>query len=287
MEQFLASISRNLYRIPGGYYLAVFLMNLFLGKTESGWRTYTFNGIVFNVDTNTYLGRLLFWRGAHEWGPIMAIKKVIKINYTCIDVGANQGEYTLWMAKLSGNKGKVISFEPLSKMFLQLNNNIQLNNELSKRISTVKAGLSDTVSQIPIYSVNPDGKFADNEGMPSIFPTESKNTFIEIISLSTLDIELGKLNIQQVDFIKIDVEGAELFVLKGAINTLEKDKPDLLIEFNEATFNAAGYSSSDIFNLLEPIGYNFYLVGKRGSIKLCDTQNLPEFCNIIATIKWV
>jgi FkbM family methyltransferase len=282
MEQFLARISRNLYRIPGGYYIAVFLMNVFSGKTESGWREYTFNGIVFKVDINTYLGRLLYWRGAHEWGPIMALKHIIKKESVCIDIGANQGEYTLWLAKLSGVSGKVISFEPLTKMYNQLNINIGLNSGFIDRIITVNKGLSDSISQLPIYSVNNDNQHADNEGMPSLYPTDTKNTFIENISLSTLDIELSNMNIQKVDFIKIDVEGAELFVLKGALNTLNKYKPALLIEFNESTFNAAGYTSKDIFDLLKPIGYNFYLIGKRGSINNCDIKNLPEFCNILA-----
>lgn len=283
MEKLIACISRNFYRIPGGYYPAVFLMKLFsLEDSNAAWRTYTFNGIVFNVDISTYLGRLLYWRGAHEWGPIMALRKIIKNGFICIDVGANQGEYTLWMAKLSGTNGRVISFEPLTKMFKQLSENIALNKSMANRIIPVQKGLSETESELPIYSVNADNKFADNEGMPSIFPTNSKNTFIENISLSTLDIELNKLNIQKVDFIKIDVEGAELPVLKGAINTLSKFKPILLIEFNESTFNAAGYSSNDIFNFLKQFGYKFYMVGVRGSISESNIDNLPEFCNIIA-----
>lgn len=285
MEKLFANISRNFYLIPGAYYLAIFLMKLFsLLDSDNTWRTYTFKGITFKVDISTYLGRLLYWRGAHEWAPIMALRNIIKNGFTCIDIGANQGEYTLWMAKLAGANGQVISFEPLTKMFKQLSENIALNKSMANRIIPIKKGLSDKESELPIYSVNADSKYADNEGMPSLFPTSSKNTFVENILLSTLDIELNKLNIQKVDFIKVDVEGAELSVLKGAFNTLSKFKPILLIEFNEATFKAAGYTSIDIFNFLNQFGYKFYLIGTRGNISKCNIDRIPEFCNILAKV---
>lgn len=96
MEKLFANISRNFYLIPGAYYLAIFLMKLFsLLDSDNTRRTYTFKGITFKVDISTYLGRLLYWRGAHEWAPIMALRNIIKNGFTCIDIGANQGEYTL------------------------------------------------------------------------------------------------------------------------------------------------------------------------------------------------
>lgn len=285
-EKVLAKFSRNLFKFPGGYFVVKLLMKIFEPKNypKNSWRTYEFQGIVFKVDIHTYLGKLMYWRGAHEWGPIFALKKIIKRGDICIDVGANQGEYTLWMAKLSSDNGLVIAFEPLTKMYLQLKENITYNPKFYNKIITIQKGLSDKVSEMPIYAVNASDSFSDNEGMPSIFYSDTRNTFIENIVLSTLDIELKKLNIKKINFIKIDVEGAELFVLKGAIETLKKDKPNLMIEFNEQTFNAAGYSSNEIFNLLEPLGYRFYIIGIRGNLKPCNKNNIPPFCNIIATI---
>ncbi|GIV43296.1 MAG: hypothetical protein KatS3mg035_0419 [Bacteroidia bacterium] len=286
LEQFISKFSRNLFIIPGGYYLVKFFIKIFSLKnySKNSWRTYEFQGLVFKVDIHTYLGKLMYWRGAHEWGPILAMKKIIKSGGICIDVGANQGEYTLWMAKLSSDSGKVISFEPLTKMYNQLIENIDLNPNLSQKIITIKKGLSDHVSELPLYAVNASDNNSDNEGMPSIFHSDTRNTFIENIALSTLDIELKKMNINKVNFIKIDVEGAELLVLKGAADTLNKSKPNLLIEFNEQTFNAAGYTSNDIFNFLEPFGYRFYIIGIRGNLKACNKNSIPPFCNIIATI---
>lgn len=284
LEKLAAKISRNLYAIPGGYYLVKCLMKLFKNTYGTDERIYSFKKIVFKVNINTYLGKLLYWRGAHEWGPIFALKKIIKKDFICIDVGANQGEYTLWMAKLAGKNGKIIAFEPLTKMFNQLNENIQLNQDLRNQIITLKKGLSDVVGEIPIYAVNPDDKFSDNEGMPTIFPTNTKNTFIENIPLSTLDIECENLQINKLNFIKIDVEGAELNVIKGGINTIKKFKPVLLIEFNEATFNAAGYTSKHIIDLLSKLGYKFYLIGVRGTLKKLDLNNIPQFCNVLAKV---
>lgn len=284
LEKIISKISRNLYYIPGGYYLVWVLMNLFNTKNQSAWRIYKFKGITFKVDKNTYLGRLLYWRGAHEWAPIFTLKKIINPGYVCVDVGANQGEYTLWLAKLTEENGKVISFEPLTKMFQQLNENISLNKDYVKRIISIKKGLSNTITKLPIYAVNSNSKFSDNEGMPSVFQTDNRNVFIENIELSTLDEELKNLNVSKVDFIKIDVEGAELNVLKGALNTINSNRPKLLIEFNEPMFKAAGYSSTDVIHFLKPFGYKFYLIRTRGNLKEINTEDIPEFCNVVAQI---
>ena len=82
------------------------------------------------------------------------------------------------------------------------------------------------------------------------------------------------------DFIKLDVEGAELHVLKGAIKTIGKKHPRILLEFNKETFEAAGYTQDDILNFLKPFGYKFYTVETRGRLEELDQSNMPELVNL-------
>lgn len=287
LEQYIAAFSRNLSFIPGGYYISIFLKSLFKNKDngEKEWREFSFRDIRFKVNLSSYMGNLIYWRGAHEWAPVYAILNNVKKGFTVLDIGANQGEITLWSAKATGENGKVISFEPLTQMFKQLQENLSLNPAFKKYVYPVQIGLSDRHAKLPIYGASAsDIHGGVHEGMPTLYKTENRNVLIEEITISTLDDELEKLNIDKVDFIKIDVEGSELPILKGGIKILSKCKPILLIESNEETFVAAGYSQKEFFAFLNQFGYKYYLVGVRGGLKQITVNEMPEFCNILARI---
>jgi FkbM family methyltransferase len=287
MDSFVAAFSRNLYIAPGGYYIAKLLRKIFgkkSNKTEENWKTISFRGVQIRVDVNTHMGAMIYWRGAHEWAPVYAIENNIKPGDTVLDIGASQGEYTLRAAKMVGKEGKVIAIEPLSKMFKQLETNINLNTELKKRVTLINTGLAEKEGKMPIYGTSEKAKERGiHEGMPTIYPTENRNQLIEEITLKRLDDILEKEKISKVDFIKIDVEGAELSILKGGEETLKKSKPTLLIESNQETFAAAGYTQKIFFDYLKSLGYNtFYKVGNRGKTTPVTPENMPDFCNVLA-----
>ena len=249
MEQVLSKISRNLYVIPGGFFVTK-LFRKFYGssKKEGDWRVFIFRGVAMKVDIAKQMGNAIYWRGAHDWAPIFVLEKYLKTGDTFIDVGANQGEYSLWAARKVGTNGKVVSFEPMPQLFDQLTANIRLNESFQKTISPV---------------------------------TEKFSIELGKIQLDTLDEQIEELKINKVNFLKIDVEGAELQVLKGALNTLKKHLPILLLEINKDACIAGGYLPEDILELLKPFNYSFSKIGLRGSLNKVDT--LPDFCNILAT----
>lgn len=280
MEKFAAAFSRHLYIIPGGYFLVQLFKKLFdKNYPDPEWRTFSFRGISMKVDLSKSMGSAIYWRGAHDWAPIFAMEKIIQKGNTVIDIGANQGEYSLWAARSVGKKGKVYSFEPLSAMYAQLQENIKLNPDFAPIITAVKKGLSNQVDELDLYSSN-----LSNEGVNSLYAEEG-SVFLEKISLNTLDEELAKLGNPKVDAIKIDVEGAELFALQGSKKTIEKFKPVLFIEINQEACRSAGYEAMDIMSLLEQYGYSFKVIGLRGKTSRLIPQQLPEFCNIIAENK--
>lgn len=280
MERIAASFTRNLYIIPGGFYLVQFIKNLYQKKfRDPEWRTFTFRGISMKVDISKSMGAAIYWRGAHDWAPIFVLGKILKKGHTIIDVGANQGEYSLWAIKHASNTGKVIAFEPMDGLYDQLKHNFSLNPTYQKALIPVKSGLSETPGKLNLY-----GKEGDNEGVNTMFPTQTHTVLIQEIILDTLDNQLSLLDCDQVDLIKIDVEGAELQVLKGAVNTIKKHKPYLMIEINREACLAGGYEPEEIFELLRPMGYTFQKIGLRG--KCIPVDIVPtEFCNILASAK--
>jgi len=280
MENLAATFSRKLYILPGGYFIVQGLKKIFHKQfNKPNWKTFSFRGVTFKVDISKQMGNSIYWRGAHDWAPIFALEKLIKKGDTILDIGANQGEYAIWAARLTGNSGQVHAYEPLTSMYGQLNDNISLNPAL--RITPHQMGLSDKPGRLKLYSND-----NHNEGVNTLFPDPThESKVLEEIELNTLDLEVERLALNKIDLIKIDVEGAELMVLNGGKSTIAKHRPILFLEFNEKAFQTAGYSSADILTFLEAFGYRFYKIGLRGKLTPLAKEQVPEFCNIMCKVE--
>ena len=146
-----------------------------------------------------------------------------------IDIGAHIGRYTIIGAKRVGTNGKVVAIEANPSNFEMLNRNIKLN-QLTNIISLNNAVYSKE-TKIKLYLPGEElGHTIYNTVMSDRAKNEDK--FVEV-SANTLDYFLQLKGITDVNWIKIDVEGAEFEVLKGATNVLSKSKDiALLIEIH-------------------------------------------------------
>ncbi len=141
-----------------------------------------------------------------------------KLGDVVISAGALCGETSIWFADKVGKTGKVYAFEPYDKFAKITQNNVRRNN-LEQTIEVINAGLWEEDTEIFFTPVNSNlaGSFISADKGKLKVPVVTLDTFVETE------------NIKHVDFIKMDVEGAELSALKGAINTLIKFKPKLAI----------------------------------------------------------
>jgi FkbM family methyltransferase len=160
-------------------------------------------------------------------------------NKIALDIGANIGTHTVY---LSDYFGKVHAFEPQTSVFNLLESNIKLN--ACTNVKTHKFGLGD--KNITENMEKYDLTKPNNQGAIAIDKTGTSNG--EQIEVRILD-ELGLSNI---GFMKIDVEGYELYVLKGAINTIKTNKPIIIIELNDKTKD----DRAEIVKLLTNLNYN-------------------------------
>ncbi|SHN21934.1 methyltransferase, FkbM family [Cyclobacterium lianum] len=278
IEAFLSILTRELYRVPGGYFIVQFVKNRFCSTQGSpDWRTFRFRGITFKVDITKGMGNAIFWRGAHDWAPLFVLERVLQKGATFIDVGANQGEYTLWGLRKVGPQGKVIAYEPSERLFRHLEENLGLNPEYKQVAIARKMGLSDAPGKLKLYT-----KSGINEGVNSMFPSEEHDIFLNEIELSTLDKEVEILNLQAVDCLKIDVEGAELHVLRGAERTIKKFKPVIITEVNQTSCEAAGYETLEILEFLKDRNYKLFKIGLRGKLDPIRSMLISEFSNVVA-----
>jgi FkbM family methyltransferase len=169
-----------------------------------------------------------------------------------IDVGANIGYYTLIFAQLVGKSGKVIAFEPESKNFEILKKNVEINNY--DNVIVEQKIVSEKCGKMKLYVSDSDIVGHRIQQMKNL-----KN-FVEVESV-TLDDYMKKLNLdKKVNFIKIDVEGAEPNVLEGSNKILEEnDQLKIFTEFNREVIKKYDVEPKKMIDLLYRNGFKIYL----------------------------
>lgn len=229
------------------------------------------------VDKFSYMGGSIYWSGYHHLNEFLYLDKVLKEDMLFVDAGANQGEFTLFAAKRL-NKGKVIAFEPVNTNLESLRRNITING--FKNIDVVPKGLYFENGSLPIYtSLDTEPNGGRHEGLSTLFPDEVRNVLEQTIELIPFDDNYFE-HLVRFDFLKIDVEGAELNAFQGMLKSLEKFHPTILIELNADTAKSAGYSVTDIVDLLTKLGYESYTIF-RGNLVKKDWSNDLQWGNFV------
>ena len=181
----------------------------------------------------------------------------LKEDEIVLDVGAHYGRYTLIAAKRVGPKGKVIAIEADPKNYDILNKNVKLNKFKDDNVITINYAVHSKETKIKLYTPEEETGYTIYNTIVSdrVSPQEK---FIEV-NANTLDrlVEENGIKHEDVNWIKIDVEGAELEVLKGAQNILSKSKNiSLLIEIHLISESNTFYNQ--IMEFLRT--YNFKIV---------------------------
>lgn len=168
------------------------------------------------------------YKNKNDKGGIAYIHSAIKGGDTALDIGAHKGGYLYFMQKLVGSSGKVFAFEPqsnLNKYVVKIKNLFNWDN-----VSIEHLALSDAAGSVTLFI--PAGK-ADKTSSPGATIVEQRDRTdigaTETVTTETLDSYCSRNNIQA-NFLKIDVEGNELRVFQGGIETLKKYKPKIIVE---------------------------------------------------------
>ena len=198
------------------------------------------NGYKMLLDKNDVMHFSLF-----NYEPIETeiVKTNVKKNDIVVDVGANIGYYTLLMAK---NNASVFSYEPEPQNFTLLKKNVILNNFSSNVRLYNKAVSNFHGNSKLVLSDHSTGQHKLN-----------KNRF----GTKSIDVEVTKLELDKIDFAKIDVEGAELLVLQGMKILPNK----MLVEFQSTNLKESGSNYKDFFNFLEK--YTIKEISKKGIVE--------------------
>jgi FkbM family methyltransferase len=182
-----------------------------------------------------------------------AIEARISKGMVILDIGANIGYFTLRFSSLVGPNGRVIAFEPNPSMVAELEFNVRLNQASNVQIVPCALSENDGEAQFcfPEPGMEAHGSLMEN----GLFEVERR----ERIAVRRLDSVLREECIERVDFVKIDVEGAERLVLSGAEELLSQvPAPTFIFEGAEHLCRAFGYTLYDLLTVFESRGYSVY-----------------------------
>jgi len=227
-----------------------------------------------------YLGNdlsfCLYVAGTYEPNEFMFLAQMLHSGITFLDVGANDGLYTLFASRRLGPTGRIIALEPSRREFARLERNLRLNDITNALALRLAASDHEGTATLRLAGFG-------HEGMNSLgeigysYPQAAS----EEISLITLDSLVEKHQLARIDVIKIDVEGAELKVLQGAHAILSTHKPVILLEIFESVLKHQGASREAVLQHLESFGYRFFVFGSTGRPEPVGRVNV-DGANIIA-----
>lgn len=208
----------------------------------------------------------------HCTRDILFLKQLVRPGEVVVDIGANLGSHAICLAHHVGVHGAVHAFEPHPVTFRRLQQNAQLNR----------------LPQLQIYNV----ALGDTEGMVQLtsFPSDDLN---RVVSRSESEVETVPVPLEPLDsfelfqrpisVLKVDVEGYELFVLRGARQTL-KQTAFLYFEVADAHFELFGYTTRDLLTLLHEEGWQVFRFCSEKQIKRVEPNlKVSSAENLIAT----
>lgn len=234
----------------------------------------------FRCFLKEHMGGQIFFRGSYSGDQLTLIEKLLDKDGVFLDVGANQGEFSIAAARIV-QKGKVIAFEPVSEYRERLLTNIQLND--FGNVQVIAAALGEQEGSLPIFDQQEN--FTDgtrHEGLPTLFASNSRHHAREVVPVKRLDDVLRELGISRVDVIKLDIEGAEWIALRGAVNTITSCRPTLILEIGRETCRAAGYEPEALVEWLVSLNYRIEKVIEGGKTLPITSALLDDFQNIVA-----
>lgn len=241
-----------------------------------------YNNIKLAISQDSEISRCVYIEGVYEPNQFYFLSKFLKKGMIFMDVGANIGLYSLFASRLVGKRGKVLAIEPSRREFNRFKQNLMLNK--ISNIKALKIALDESNS-IKKFNVAVSPYDGHNSFGPFGYET-TKIDHMEDVTTKTLDKLIQETKIKQIDAIKIDVEGAEVSVLKGALQTLKLLKPVLLMELSDRTLTKQGSKSDQIWKLLTGLSYIIYEFNQSsGKLREARQKKYYDGENVIAIPK--
>jgi FkbM family methyltransferase len=231
--------------------------------------------------SDSVLAEPIYTGAGFEESETRLLSRLAKPGMRVFDVGANIGLYTVLLGKLVGPTGRVWSFEPFPPVMNYLRQNVKLN-QLNNVILVEKA-VAENEGTVDFH-VFSEGSDVYNSLGAANRPAEQLHAVRRIpVPVTTLDAIADESGIETIDLLKIDVEGAEELVLKGAEQIIRRSpNVQIVMEIYEPSAQQCGCSSQRLIEMLAGWGFSKFKIGP-GAVPICCSAE--DFSGVYALFK--
>ena len=210
-------------------------------------------GLTWKLDLREGIDLAIFLFGTFERATITACRRHVRPGDVALDIGANVGSHTLHLAKFVGPSGRVIAFEPTTFAYRKLLANVALNPDLALRITAEQIMLVDTGArplQPALYSSWPLTSQAD-------LHAQHRGRLMSTAGARGLSLDeyLESERVPSVALMKLDVDGHECAVLRGATDTIRRFRPLIVMEVAPYVLREVGHELGDLVEIIRSLGY--------------------------------
>jgi tRNA (mo5U34)-methyltransferase len=215
--------------------------------------------------------------GGFEKTELRFVEKLLRPGMIVLDIGAHHGLYSLLASKVVGRKGRVIAIEPSPRERRRLARHLRVNRCSNVHIESCAIGSESGPAEF--FVVNGACDWGNSLRAPLVLGS----THQVRVEVRSIDDVLHRLGINRVDFLKIDIEGAELEALRGAARLLRGPaRPAMLIEVQDLRTQPWGHRARDIVEHLSSLEYRWFALAPDGSLHPISTALDSYDANLVA-----
>jgi len=227
-------------------------------------------GIRWELDLREGIDLAIYLQGQFEPQTAKALSNLVQPGNFVLDIGANIGAHTLPLALYVGDRGKVVAFEPTEFAYQKLLKNMSLNPELKSRIVAEQVMLGQENKETCATAIYSSWRLVGDAERHPRHLGELKST--DGASMWRLDSYLDTHQYPRVDLIKLDVDGYECEVLRGATGRLERDRPIICFELAPYVAHEHNSSLADLVQLLQRFNYRIVRESNNAPLPLDSDQ---------------
>ena len=206
-------------------------------------------GLWMQLDIRELVQETLLLEGIWEPKTTRYLCDSLSSGAVFLDIGANAGYFSLLASRCVGESGKVLAVEPNPAMAKQLRQNTERNGLTN--IAIAETACSDSIEVRDLYVGN-----AYNTGNSSLSRDNLAWTKSVKVTCTTVDLLVETHHLQRVDLVKIDVEGAELQVLRGMSTTLRRLRPKIITELSPSLLKGFSVALDTVEEYFRALGYS-------------------------------
>ena len=204
---------------------------------------------VFEVDPVSHLGTQLLYRGEYEPELAAVMRHYLRPGGTFVDVGANEGYFSVLAARLLGPSGRVIAVEPQRRLRPVIERNLELNGLTNVTIH--ECAVSDADGEARLH-LTPD-TITGSSGLAQMTRYRVPTTTVHTVTLETLLADAG---VEHVDLMKMDIEGFEHEAILGSPDVFRRGRiGTIALELHRSRITARGLDPDEIVRFVESYGY--------------------------------